>query len=150
MIVEKLVDEINKAGWLITYDQQRRNAKRRGIPFLLTYKQWLRIWQDSGHLHERGPKSHQYVMARLGDVGPYAVGNVKIVTAAENHKSKRLSAEARAKIGAASRGNQYRVGKRLTEEHKQAIRQYGRTRELSEESKRKISVSVKRSWEARR
>ena len=36
------------------YDQHKYRAERRGIPFELTFKQWLKIWQDSGHLRERG------------------------------------------------------------------------------------------------
>src|ERR1700691_4303747 len=61
-------------------------AKRRGIPFELTFNEWWDIWTSSGHWNERGRYRHQYVMARHGDVGPYAVGNVKIITNSENVK----------------------------------------------------------------
>jgi hypothetical protein len=61
-----------------------RNARARDIEFLLTYSEWLKVWQDSGHLSERGRKLGQYVMARFGDKGPYAVGNVRIITITEN------------------------------------------------------------------
>jgi hypothetical protein len=61
-----------------------RNARARDIEFLLTYSEWLKIWQDSGHLSERGKKLGQYVMARFGDKGPYAVGNVRIIATTEN------------------------------------------------------------------
>lgn len=63
---------------------KRSDANFRGIEFLLTFEEWLEIWEASGHLHERGRKRGQYVMARYGDKGPYAVGNVKIITAGEN------------------------------------------------------------------
>jgi hypothetical protein len=63
---------------------QKWEAKRRKIPFLLTWDEWITIWLASGHLFERGPHSNEYVMARFGDKGPYAVGNVKIITAAQN------------------------------------------------------------------
>jgi hypothetical protein len=56
----------------------------RGIGFELSFEQWIEIWSLSGHLKERGSLKHQYVMARKGDIGPYARGNVKIITAAEN------------------------------------------------------------------
>ena len=69
---------------LIAYKQQRNAAKTRDIPFLLTFEQWLKIWTDSGHLHERGRLSHQYVMARKGDAGPYSMKNVYIITARQN------------------------------------------------------------------
>ena len=64
------------------YEFHRARAEREGIPFLLTYNQWLAIWQASGHLNERGNSPDNYCMARFGDRGPYA--NVRIVTNAEN------------------------------------------------------------------
>ena len=66
------------------FDSQRYDAKRRGIPFLLDFETWLKIWVDSGHLSERGRFRYQYCMARFGDVGPYGVGNVRICTVREN------------------------------------------------------------------
>jgi hypothetical protein len=67
------------------YRSQKVAAVRRGIPFLLTFNEWWRIWQGSGHWHERGCHCDQYQMARNGDCGPYAVGNVQITTAKDNH-----------------------------------------------------------------
>ncbi len=66
------------------YSQHKASAKQRGIPFLLSYTEWLAIWQASGHLSERGRGREKYCMARFGDRGPYAVGNVKIVQNAQN------------------------------------------------------------------
>ena len=62
----------------------RHGAKARGIKFLLTFEEWLTIWNNSGHLHERGQHRGQYCMARYGDRGPYAIGNVKIILTAAN------------------------------------------------------------------
>lgn len=63
----------------------KRKAKRRGIEFLLTFDQWLAIWTESGHFSERGNSDGDcYVMARDGDQGPYAVGNVSIVSHSAN------------------------------------------------------------------
>jgi hypothetical protein len=61
------------------YASHKCGAKRRGIPFLLTFEKWWSIWQDSGKWEMRGIRRGCYVMARFGDVGPYAVGNVSIV-----------------------------------------------------------------------
>lgn len=66
------------------YLMQRHNARRRGIGFELTFPQWLGLWERSGKLDERGRGANRYCMARFGDAGPYAVGNVKIVTHSEN------------------------------------------------------------------
>jgi hypothetical protein len=61
------------------YTQHKHAAKQRGIPFLLTLDQWLNTWINSGHLHERGCGVGKYCMGRVGDQGPYAVDNVKIL-----------------------------------------------------------------------
>ena len=63
---------------------QKNAARRRGVEFLLTFEEWFKIWDDSGHLPQKGRFKHQYCMSRHGDVGPYAVGNVEIITNEEN------------------------------------------------------------------
>ena len=68
------------------YTNQCYGARRRGIEFQLTFEQWLSIWKASRRLSRRGTRSGQYVMARFGDCGPYAVGNVKIITTNRNRK----------------------------------------------------------------
>jgi hypothetical protein len=73
------VDPLRKA-----FREQQRNAARRGIEWQLDYSDWLRIWQESGHLHERGRGRGLWVMARPGDTGPYAVGNVLILLNEDN------------------------------------------------------------------
>ena len=62
------------------------NAKFRNISFELTYDQWITIWLNSGHWHERGNKRNQYCMSRYRDRGPYSVTNVFIQLATENVK----------------------------------------------------------------
>lgn len=117
----------------------RNQAKRRGIEFQLSFAQWLRIWEKSGHLVERGCKRGQYVMARKGDRGPYAVGNIKIILHTENSREwertpayrerKRLEStgrrhtqKARAKMSANRRGKYQGGNKKLTPEQVRAIR----------------------------
>ena len=68
--------------WL--FRKQKENAQSRGIGWTLTLPQWVAIWRESGHFAERG--NGGYVMARSGDVGPYALGNVYITTSAQNIK----------------------------------------------------------------
>jgi hypothetical protein len=63
---------------------QRGAARRRGIPFRLTFEAWEQWWVDSGHYHERGKQHHQYVMARVGDAGAYELGNIECITARRN------------------------------------------------------------------
>ena len=97
------------------------NAKVRGVLFKLTFAQWFYIWQKSGHWEERGFRKGQYVMARKGDKGPYAVGNVDIVTVTENNSSKVYSVTTRAKIGAVHVGKKYWLGRKRTEATKAKI-----------------------------
>lgn len=67
------------------YAYQKYKAKKRGIEFLLTFEQWLDIWLKSGHMDERGTLHNKhYVMSRHKDKGPYAVGNVEIISHGAN------------------------------------------------------------------
>ena len=80
--------------WQQKYHQHRNRTERRGIPFELTFKQWLKVWQDSGHLHKRGSGQGQYIMARLFGRGSFEIGNVQIIRVEDNN-SHLISAEAR-------------------------------------------------------
>jgi len=66
------------------FNNQVQQAKRRKIEWKLTFDEWQKIWQDSGHWHARGRLSHQYCMARHDDKGVYELGNVSIITNSEN------------------------------------------------------------------
>lgn len=82
------------------YSAHKANARKRGVPFLLTYDEWLCIWMQSGHFNARGNKTaNGYVMARHGDRGPYAVGNVAIIRHGDNVVERnRLYAQRRARM----------------------------------------------------
>lgn len=71
------------------FTQQRSKARQRGIEFLLTFEEWLMIWEKSGKWDQRGCRKDQYVMARFGDDGPYKVSNVRICTVSENYADRR-------------------------------------------------------------
>jgi hypothetical protein len=66
------------------YDDHKRHAKDRGIPFLLSYQEWLEMWLLSGKWELRGREAGCYVMARYGDVGAYSTRNCYICTVEEN------------------------------------------------------------------
>lgn len=90
------------------FRNQRDRAAERGIGFLLTYEEWLKIWTESGFLVERGRGANKYCMSRHGDIGPYAVGNVKIKTNNDNGTEGSLGRwhleETKIKIGAGNKG----------------------------------------------
>jgi hypothetical protein len=64
--------------------EQRQAAKQRGVPWELTFRSWLEIWQASGHLHQRGRCKGSYQMCRLQDLAGYASSNVEIRPMEEN------------------------------------------------------------------
>lgn len=81
---EALAQGLHEAAHPIrAFTTQRCNARRRGIGWELSLWEWWQIWQQSGKWKLRG-RGQGYVMARDGDAGPYAVGNVFITTAADN------------------------------------------------------------------
>jgi hypothetical protein len=61
------------------YARHRINAKRRGVPFHLTFGEWCACWHVSGHWEHRGRGRGQYVMARLDHARGYEMGNVTIM-----------------------------------------------------------------------
>jgi hypothetical protein len=74
------------------YQAQRYMALRRGIAFNLTYDEWLCWWQDQlgpAWRKYRGRRAHDYVMGRIGDQGPYELGNIICITAAQNSEQRR-------------------------------------------------------------
>jgi len=70
----------------IQYWNHQQRAKRKGVPFELSFDEWMHIWLDSGHYHAKGTKRGQYVMSRYGDKGGYTKDNVHIQTVGANTK----------------------------------------------------------------
>ena len=76
---------------LLAYNTQVGNARQRGVAFLLTFEEWWNTWDISGKWEQRGAHRGGYVMGRFGDEGPYAPGNIKIHTHAENNAERNRS-----------------------------------------------------------
>lgn len=58
---------------------QRRTQKdhyRR--EWKLTFAEWWKVWEESGHWNERGKGADKYVMWRIDRTGAFEIGNVKI------------------------------------------------------------------------
>lgn len=65
--------------------EQRMRANQRKIGWELSFADWWEIWSESGLWHMRGRQhANSAVMARRGDIGPYSVGNVYIITLSDN------------------------------------------------------------------
>jgi hypothetical protein len=91
------------------YHQRYNSINTRNIPFLLTFDEWIKIWEDSGEYLNRGKTSGKFVMSRYNDIGPYTVGNVFIQPCNLNNKD-----------GMTGRAP-WSKGKKFTEEHRQKI-----------------------------
>lgn len=62
---------------------QQNHAKRRGIEWKLTFEEWLLWWGED--LDKRGRGFGKLQMCRIGDEGPYSLGNIYKGT--HNHNS---------------------------------------------------------------
>lgn len=135
--------EKERSLWLGRYKNHKYIAERRDIPFLLTFKEWFKIWESSGHKNKRGCRKGQYVMARFGDTGPYAVGNVRICTTEENHAerwNRPGEREAAKELGRQlARSN---IGREFSEEHREAISKAGKGKTRTLLTKQRISKAL--------
>ena len=66
------------------FNAHKSNAKRRNIEFLLTFEEWLDIWEKSGKCEQRGRGADKYCMCRIGDKGAYSIDNVFIGQGKQN------------------------------------------------------------------
>lgn len=85
------------------YRRHKIHAKQRGIGHRLTLVQFISLLVRSGHLFDYGRGCDKYCIARHGDQGIYEIGNVKVITNAENTREQKPhvhTAEQRAKMSA--------------------------------------------------
>lgn len=75
--------EIPREAWAAMLNQID-GAERRGVGFEMSPAEWWAWWQQDGRWQRRGRGLDRLCMARLGDVGPYAVGNVYCATNSQN------------------------------------------------------------------
>jgi hypothetical protein len=74
------------------YSAQRYHAAYRGVAWEMTFLEWAHIWTESGLWERRGKLAGCYCMARHGDTGPYAAGNVSIQPVEVNNSDGRKRA----------------------------------------------------------
>jgi hypothetical protein len=123
------------------YGLRKCHARYRGIPFLLTFEEWWGIWRDSGKWEQRGARKDQYVMARHQDLGPYAVGNVRICTAAENQAEQALYLRDETRRLRSENAKRQHQNNPMSEAHRKSIADAHRGKPLSEERRQKISIA---------
>jgi hypothetical protein len=75
--------EVPQRAWLALRNQIEC-ARSRGIAFEMSPEEWWAWWQEDGRWERRGAGRDQLCMARIGDTGPYAIGNIYCTTNEEN------------------------------------------------------------------
>lgn len=90
--------DIPRDAWR-AYLAQYSSARRRGIGFEFEFLDWWRWWQVDNRWAVRGRKRGCVMMARIGNAGPYAPGNVYAAT----HKQNSADAKATGKGSASLR-----------------------------------------------
>jgi len=138
------------------WNLHRLSAASRGIPFELSFEEWLDIWVKSGHWNERGRKAGQYCMSRYGDVGPYSKDNVFIQLASDNSRQiyhPPMSDENRRRARDRFRGktassttrekrSKSLLGHSVSVETRQKISKANTGRSLSTETREKLSKAL--------
>jgi len=128
------------------YVDQKANAKRRKIPFQLTFDQWWEIWSSSGKWNKRGRKKGQYCMARKDDCGSYSLGNVFIAPTSQNAgeiKPYTRDAKWRQRLSRQMRGNKNMLGRKHTKQTKKKMSRSLKGRVPGFGGKRHSSVTKK-------
>ena len=145
---------VEERPWRRAYNSHRYNAKRRGCEFLLTFQEWRALWEASGQFSKRGNRKGCFVMARNGDKGPYALGNVRIIRHEENIREQWARPETLVLIRKALVGNTYAKGYTHTEQaclkmrgNKNGIGNKSRTgQKATPEQRKKLSLAQIARW----
>jgi hypothetical protein len=70
------------------YGNLRSSARKRRIKFLLTFEQFKAFCDATGYLEKRGKDPMSASIDRIRTSGPYEVGNIRILTYADNVSHK--------------------------------------------------------------
>jgi len=124
------------------FRQHKENSRKRGIPFIFTFEEWIKVWLESGHWNERGRRRGQYVMSRFGDKGPYTINNVEIILTDDNLSIK-LSDKSRLLRSIKMKGNKHTLGFKHSTETKYKLSEGRKGRKLSNETRAKMGQAHK-------
>ncbi len=75
---------IRKTPYLYFMHQRKNMVHGHNLEWTITFGDWWRMWQASGHWHERGRHRNQYGMSRIDHNRAYTLDNVHIATSSEN------------------------------------------------------------------
>jgi heterodisulfide reductase subunit C len=64
---------------MAVFVQNRDNAKRRGIRFLLTFEEFVREIVDTGYMQRKGVYKHDLTIDRIRPELGYRAGNLQVI-----------------------------------------------------------------------
>jgi hypothetical protein len=70
------------------YHNLKRSAKKRGIEFELSFEDFMEFCCITGYLEMRGKEPHSLSIDRIKNWLPYTMGNIRILTYADNVSHK--------------------------------------------------------------
>lgn len=100
----------NSTSPMSRFCRQRENARIRKIQWGLTFKNWWRIWRESGKWHLRGRGQGKYVMARWDNTDGYCEGNV-LITPSVSNNSKTMANKSGLPMGVRATQNKFAARK---------------------------------------
>jgi len=79
------------------FENLRSSARKRGIEFLLSFDDFMEFVSVTGYLEQRGKDPHSLSIDRIKTDRPYMLGNLRILTYADNvsHKYEEYADAAR-------------------------------------------------------
>lgn len=126
---------MRKRSVLELYENQKRHALNRGIEFQFSLDEWATWWEENlgnDWQKKRGRRRGQFVMARNGDKGPYAPGNVRCILCTDNQKEQISNGSSGAGWNKGKRGLPKRGNKLSNEQVLRIFHAKGRQKHIAE------------------
>lgn len=76
--------------FLYFFNALRNNAKRRGIPFLLSLSEFKNFAVETDYIKKKGTSQKSLTIDRLNDQIGYHIDNIQVLTNSQNAKKSRL------------------------------------------------------------
>jgi hypothetical protein len=91
------------------FNNLKSSARKRGIPFHLDYETFGEFCAVTGYLEMRGKEPHSFSIDRIRTSEPYQIGNIRILTYADNVSHKYEDAAERCRALATKRVDNFRM-----------------------------------------
>jgi len=88
------IDQKERRPYRYWYDLKKSNALAKGIPFLLTFNEFIEFCDCTGYVDKKGIKKDDYHMDRIKNHIGYQADNIQLLTNVANvrkmHQDKKL------------------------------------------------------------